>query len=150
IFGPFLNALRLIRAAVETRENGSFVVGINDIRVARIGNDVAAFAASNSVPVAAINETAIAARLDADRRVVLLRAINAIEKIVVGGHVIKLRGALIVLRGPILAAVDGNRRAAIIAVDEPIGILRINPERMMVAVRGVEAFKSFSSVNRAI
>src|SRR4029077_8041008 len=113
-----LNALGLIGAAIEAREDRAFVIGIDDVRIAWIGNDVAAFAAADGVPVAAIDVAVVAARSNADGRVVLLRAVNTIEKIVVGSDVIKLRGRLITLRGPILPAVNGNGGAAIVAVDE--------------------------------
>ena len=79
-----------------------------------------------------------------------MRAVDAIEKIVVGRDVIELRSGLIVLRGPILAPVDGNGCAAVVAVDEAIRIFRINPERVMVAMRRVEPFEGFSGVNGAV
>jgi len=62
-------------------------------------------AAAHGVPVRAVNEAVIAARQDADGGVVLLRAVNTIGKIVVGGDVIELPGVLVHLRGPVLAAV---------------------------------------------
>ena len=80
----------------------------------------------------------------------MLRAVDAIEKIVVRRDVIELRGGLIVLRGPVLASVDGNRGATVVAVDEAIGIFEIDPQGVMVAVRRVDALKSFAGVNGAI
>src|SRR2546429_9914782 len=74
----------LFRSAIEAREDRAFVVGVNDIRIARIGNDIAALPAADGVPVAAVNKAAITARLDAHRRVVLLRAVNRSEERRVG------------------------------------------------------------------
>src|SRR5256884_4893780 len=140
----------LFRSAIEAREDRAFVVGVNDIRIARIGNDIAALPAADGVPVAAVNKAAITARLDAHRRVVLLRAVNTIEKIVVRRDVIELRGRLVVLRGPISAAVNRDGGTAVVAVDQAIGILRIDPQSVMIAVRRVEALESFASVDGPI
>ena len=104
--GPFLDALRLAGAAIEAREDGPLVVGVNDVRIARVGDDVAAFAAADGIPIAAIDVAVVAAGADADRGIVLLGAIDSVEKIIVGGDVIKLRGWLVALRGPIFPAVD--------------------------------------------
>src|SRR5256884_440965 len=140
----------LFRSAIEAREDRAFVVGVNDIRIARIGNDIAALPAADGVPVAAVNKAAITARLDAHRRVVLLRAVNTIEKIVVRSDVIELRGRLVVLRGPISAAVNRDGGTAVVAVDQAIGILRIDPQSVMIAVRRVEALESLASVDGPI
>ncbi len=137
-------------AAIEAREDGAFVIGIDDVRIARIGNDVAAFAAADSVPIAGENRAVIAARADADGRVVLLRAVDAILKIVVGGDVIELRGGLVVLRGPVLAAVDTDGGAAVVAIDHAIGVVGIDPESVMIAVRRVDAFERFAAIVRTV
>src|SRR5207247_8886003 len=102
------------------------------------------------VAVAAVNKGALTARLDAHRRVVLLRAVNTIEKIVVRSDVIELRGRLVVLRGPISAAVNRDGGTAVVAVDQAIGILRIDPQSVMIAVRRVEALESLASVDGPI
>src|SRR5712664_4146169 len=79
---PLLDALGLTGAAIEAGEDGPLVVGINDVRIARVRDDVAAFTAADGIPVAAIDEAAVTAGADADRRIILLGAIDAIEKIV--------------------------------------------------------------------
>ncbi len=122
-----LNALGLIGAAIEARENWAFVVSVNDIGIARVHGDGAAFTAAHGVPVGAIDEAVVAARSNADGRVVLLGAINTIEKISVGSNVIELRGGLVVQGGPIFSAIHGDGCAAIVAVDHAIGIVGIDP-----------------------
>jgi len=146
ILGPFLDALGLAGAAIEAREDGAFVVGVNDVRIARVGNDVAAFAAAHGVPIALEDRSVIAARANAERRVVLLRAVDAILKVVVGGDVVKLRGRLIVLRSPVFAAVDADGGAAVVAVDHAIGIVGIDPESVIVAMGGIEACEGLAAV----
>src|SRR5258708_17855229 len=61
---------------------------------------------------------------------------------------VELPCGLVVLRGPILAAVDGNGCAAVIAVDDAIGIVGIDPETMMVAVGRIEAVECLATVVR--
>src|SRR5258708_38979099 len=61
---------------------------------------------------------------------------------------VELPCGLVVLRGPILAAVDGNGCAAVIAVDDAIGIVGIDPETMMVAVGRIEAFECLATAVR--
>src|SRR5207249_7885726 len=109
----------------------------------------AALASAYGIPVRAIDVATVAGGGDTDGRIVLLRAVNAIRKIIVGGHVIKLRRRLIILRGPVFSAVDGNCGAAIIAVDQAIGIVRIDPQAVVIAVGSIEAFKGFAAIVRA-
>ncbi len=63
---------------------------------------------------------------------------------------IELRRRLIPLRGPILAAIDGNSGAAVVAVDHAVGTVGINPQSVVVAVRGVQAFEGFAAVDGAV
>src|SRR5438876_10637051 len=84
----------------------AFVVGIDDVPIAWIGHDEAAFSATGYEPIFASDHAGIAAAGDTDVRVVLLRAVNVVRERVVYSDVVKLRGGLVVLRRPILAAVS--------------------------------------------
>src|SRR6266581_3938610 len=145
---PLLDVLHLVGAAVEAGNVAEVGAGINDVRIARGNGNVAAFASAHSLPVRAVDVSAVAGSGNTNGGIVLLRAIDAVRKIVVRGHMIELRGGLIPLRGPILAAIDGNGCAAVIAVDKAIGIVRINPQAVVIAVRGIEAFEGFAAVVR--
>ncbi len=136
-------------AAIEAREDGPLVVGVNDVRIARVRDDVAAFAATDGIPVAAIDEAVVASRADTDGGIVLLGAVDAIEKIIVGGDVIKLRGWLIALRGPIFPAVDGDRSAAVISVDDAVRIVGVHPQTVMIAVRRVQTIPGLAAIHGA-
>jgi hypothetical protein len=124
---PLLDVLDLVGAAIEARDVAEVGAGVDDVRIARVHGDIAAFAATDGIPVGAIDEATIAGSGDADGRVVLLRAIDAVGKVIVGGHMIELRGGLVILRGPVFAAVNGNGGATVIAVDQAIGIVGVNP-----------------------
>src|SRR5437868_210066 len=126
----------------------ALAVRINDVPVARIGNYKTALAVAGWIPIFAADRPGIGAARDANVRVVLLRAINVIRKRVVDGYVIKLRGRLIVLRCPTLAAIDRNARTAVVRVADAIRILRINPQTVMIAMARGKQIKRFAAINR--
>ena len=84
---------------------------------------------------------------DAHRGVVLLRTVDVVRKIVVERDAIKLRRRLI-LFGPASPAVVGDIRAAVVALDHPVGIVRSDPEIVVVAMRNIDRAKSDCAVIR--
>src|SRR4029077_1276239 len=136
-------------AAIEARQEWAFVIGIDDVGIARVRDDVTAFAAADGGPIAAIDVAVIGAGGDADGGIVLLRAVDAIEEIVVGGDVVELGGGLIVLRSPIFAGVNADGGAAVVTVDHAGRIVGIDPQSVVVAVRSQEALEGFAAVGGA-
>ncbi len=63
---------------------------------------------------------------------------------------IKLRGGLVVDAGPALRAVRGNRRAAVVSVDEALRIGGIDPQPMVVAVRHAQHVERLATIIRAV
>ena len=61
---------------------------------------------------------------------------------------VELRRRLIVLSAPALAGVERDRHAAVVRVGEIPGILRVDPEVVIVAVRGRQRREPYSSINR--
>src|SRR2546429_3204559 len=104
--------------------------GVYVLRVARVGSDVASFAPADLIPVLRADDALVVAAGDGDGAVVLLCAVDAIRPVVVDGDVIELRCRLVVLRSPAPAAIDGNRRAAVVAIDQPPGIAGVDPQRV--------------------
>src|SRR5579871_6908282 len=104
-FRPRRNGLDLAGSLVEAGERALVIAGVDDVRIGRIGRDIAGFAAAHRIPVRTIDASAVAAAGDGDGSVVLLRAVNTIRNLVVGDDVIELRGGLVVLACPGLAAV---------------------------------------------
>ncbi len=82
---------------IEASDLAAVGAGVDDLRIGGIGSDVAAFAAADAVPVGSIDSAIRAGAGDADRGIVLLRAVDVIRKTVVCDYVIELRGGLIVL-----------------------------------------------------
>ena len=84
----------------------------------------------------------------ADRAVVLLRAIDAVGELCVGREMVELRGQLVVNSGESLSAVVAYARAAVVAFDHASRIARVNPEVVVVAVRGIHLCPRLAAVNR--
>src|SRR5438093_12807484 len=78
----------------------------DDGRIARLHRDVAALAAARLDPVDRGDRAAMRLARKADGPVVLLRAVDAIGPLIVGAHVIELRGRLVVDRRPRLRAIE--------------------------------------------
>src|SRR5207249_8113717 len=72
----------------------------------------------------------------ADRAALLLPAVDPIRKLIVGDHVVELRGRLVVPRAPGLAAVDRNDRALIAGDQDDLWIIGIDPDGVVIITAG--------------
>src|ERR1700730_7942346 len=133
--GMYRDIAQVAGAMIVARDLPALGVRVDDLRVAWIGRDVATLAATDLIPVLPVDDAFVVAAGDGDRGVVLLCSVDAIGPVVVHGDVIELRGWLIVQLSPALAAIDGNGRAAVVAVDQAPGIARVYPQRVMITVR---------------
>src|SRR5262249_51766958 len=127
------NGPGLPRAAVVAGDVAAVFAGVDDLGVAGIEGDVPGLAAADILPVAdhdAARETVARVGLGAD---VLHTAADAVRDAVVAADVIELgdrqRWAV-----PRRAAIDGDVHAAVVAVDDPPRIFRVDPDVVMVAV----------------
>src|SRR5580704_3134185 len=123
---------------------------VDNFRIGRIGSDVAAFAATDVVPIGSIDPALDAGAGDTYGGVVLLRAVDVIGEAVVDGDVVELRGRLIIFRRPGFRTVGRDGCAAVVSIDQAIGIGGIDPQAMIIAVRRVHRRECFSAVVRAI
>src|SRR5205823_4944645 len=147
--GMYRDVAQVAGAVIVARHLPAVGIGVDDLRVARVGCDVAAFAPADLIPVLPADDALVVTAGDGDGAVVLLRAVDAIRPVVVHGDVIELRRRLIVLRSPALAAIDGDGRAAVIAVDQAPGIARVYPQRVMIAVRRRQQLEILAAVGGA-
>ena len=76
-------------------------------------------------------------------------AVEAVGEGVVDRQVIELRRGLVVLRAPALAAVERDRRTAVVAVDHVAAVHRVDPERVIVAVLRRQHLEALPAVDRA-
>src|SRR5689334_21848943 len=126
----------------------AFTVRINDVPVPRIGNDEPAFTTTSLKPILATDYSRVRAARNTDIRIVLLRAVNVVRERDIHGHVIELRGWLVVLSGPIFAAISGNRRAAITHIGDSVWVRWIDPESVMISVPCRHQVEGLSAIDR--
>src|SRR6266568_7784883 len=134
IDGPYGDVLLLLGALVELGDYTAARSCVNNVRITRIWKDVAALSATYVIPVLAADVPIIAAAGNADSTVVLLCSVEVIQHAVIGGDVIELRGWLVVLRTPTLAAINADGSAAVISVNHALRIHGIDPQAVMVAM----------------
>src|SRR6185437_8184965 len=136
------------RVGVEASEQTAVRSREHYVRRIRTNRDVAALAAANVVPVIVRDSAFLAARA-AQRGSILLRATNAIRE--VGGRldVIEL-SACLVFRSPRLAAVIADRRATVVRFDHSLGVVRCDPQIVIVAVRNADRLVCLSPVGRVV
>ena len=80
------------------------------------------------------------------RRIVLLRAVDAIRILVVHGHLIDFGGRLVILRTPGAAAIQRNVGAAVVRLHHELRVLRIDPDIVVVAMRRVGAAERLAAI----
>src|SRR5882757_8441030 len=118
IYRPRIYRLCFASAVIVAGDFAAVRSRVDDFRIRRIGRDVTALAAANIVPIGAIDGAVRAGAGNADGGVVLLRSVDVIRKTVVGGHVVKLRGGLVVNAAPALRTVGRDSGAAVVPVDQ--------------------------------
>ena len=119
---------------------------VDDLRVVGADDDVAALAAAGEVAVAPGDAGVVDAAGHGQAGVVLLRAVDVVRIPGVGGEVIELGGRLVEDRRPGGAAVDGDVGAAVVALDHAAGIRGVDPEVVVVAVRGGDLGEGLAAV----
>src|SRR5262249_56189692 len=119
-----------------TRIQSRQVAADDDGRTKRICNDVTISLRRDRSPVAERNFAVIATTFDPDRPAFLLAAVKPVRKRVVRADVIQLCRRLVVPRAPTLSAVHGNDRALIRAQQNDVGIIRIDPNILIIVATG--------------
>ena len=133
VVGPRVDVALEAVAQILSREQRAIASGVDDVRIVGARCDVAGFAAAGVEPVRAVDAARLPAR-SAECAVVLLRAADAIGKVVRRDHVIELRRGE-VLVAPRAAAVGRDARAAVVAFDHALVVIRRDPEVVRVPVR---------------
>jgi hypothetical protein len=134
-FGPYRNALDLVRAPVKARDVALIVAGIHNVRVEWRGRNISRFSAPDGIPFVAANRAVIAAAGNRDGGIILLCAIDVVRRPRIRDDVVELRRRLVVFTCPGLAAIQADCNATVVRRDHSFCILRIDPQTVIVAVR---------------
>ena len=121
---------------------------VNHIGIAGIYSNVATFAATYFAPLFLRAKGRIKTAGDGNGGIVLLGAVQAIRKLIVEGEAVKLRGWLVQLAAPGAACVEGDASPAIIALNQDVGIVWIDPQHVGIAMRNIDAGETFPPIDR--
>src|SRR3989442_13329253 len=136
VVGPGVDRPLLSGVVVVARDEAAVTPCEDDVRIVLTRGDPAALAAPHVVPILLRDPDAIGAGRDAHRAVVLLGAAQHVREVGGGDDVIELGSRLVALGGPRSAAVAADRRTAVVAVDHPRGVVRVGPQRVVIADPG--------------
>ena len=131
LVGPPVIALQRARAAGA----GAHGAAIDDVGILRMHRDEAALAGARIAAIPQRDRAPHPGAGRADRRVVLLRAIDAVRILVVDVDPVELPGQLVVDRRPGFAAVERHAGAAVIALHHPLRVGGVDPQVVVVAMR---------------
>src|SRR2546423_2609697 len=132
----WLDGPRLVRLAVDAPDLTALVFGVDVVLIGGIYEHPESVAAIHVLPAAA-GDAARVLRISDPRAVVLQPTVNVVRTIVVDTHMVELRDRQVVRLPPFVAAVEGIPDAAIVAGDDAIGGVRIDPEIVEVPVRSI-------------
>ena len=124
------------------------VPGVGQLGSARGHGDVAALAAGHVQPVGLGREAAVAPRGHADGRVVLLSSVEPPGELLIHGEPIELGGGLVADGGPVLAPVERDHRAPVVRLHHDPGVVRIDPQVVVVPVRNADGLERLAGVHR--
>ena len=145
---PDVDAAALIVRVVKAVEIALVVATVDDVVVVRIDGVIRTFTAGGNLPVAFRDCDTVGAMHNANRRVVLLRAVDAIGKVIVRGNSIELHGRLVVVRRPAVATVGRNLRTTIVGDDHALVVVRIDPQVVVIAVRRIVQTERHTAIRR--
>ena len=141
--GPHIDEPEKSGSMIEAADESAVVATICDIRIIGARLDEAGLAA-DIVPLAARNAARESAGA-ADAGIVLLRAADAIGKVIGGLDVIELRRREILI-GPRLPARVRHACTAVAGLDHALSIVRRDPQIVIVSVRLVQYGEVLSTV----
>src|SRR5439155_9684114 len=118
----------------------------------RVGGDVGVFVGPDGVPVAVGDLAVVAPADNAGGAALLLGAINVIGELVIGDHMVKLGGGLVVPGAPGLPAVDADDRSLVPGEKNDVGVIRIEPDGVIIIAAGsaLEGGERLAGVGGAI
>src|SRR5215467_11259709 len=105
---------------------------VDDVGIERIRRDVPVLLDAHRSPIAKGDLAVRAAADDSYRTAFLLGAVDPVGESVVGDHMVKLRGRLVVPGAPGRAAVEADSRPLIAAERDDARIAGVNPDTLVI------------------
>ena len=119
---------------------------VNYVRIIGFDSDESAFTCSGKSAFLKRNCTVSTGTWNTDACVVLLRRINTIGEFIVNVHAVKLSGKLVINCGPRFSAVIGNTSSTVVALHHALGVIRVDPEVVIITMRSSDFRKISSTV----
>ena len=125
---------------VAAREVAVLRFGVDDVRVGGVDAGVEAVAALHGDPVLVADAGGLQAGAGAAPGVVVLQAAaDAVGLLEIVGDFVELAERDVVQVAPVAAAIPGHPDAAVVAVEDVVGIRRVDPDGVDIAVDIAEA-----------
>ena len=132
--GLRLNVARRHRPAIDPPDEAALRFDVHGLRIGGVGHNPEAVAAVEVLPASVADSAAVGGVADPGA-VVLQPAEDVVGVRSVDSHVIELRDRKVLLPPPPVPAVEGLPEPAVVAADDVLWILRVDPEIVPVAVR---------------
>src|SRR6516225_9341914 len=145
---PWTHASVLVSAPIILQKQAVIAAAICILGITRLRHAISAFAVCRSMPGGEGNQSLAVGARPFKRAFVLLRAVDVIRKLVVDIHVVKLAGGLIVLGAPSLTAIRRYGGAAVVAFEQDLGVVRVDPHYVIVAMRCAQFGECFAAIMR--
>ena len=143
--------LHLLTGCFIINSKSSFTIRIDNIWISRLWHGRARFATSN------IDEKCICTRLGTEWRhtwncyravIILLTSIQPVWILIIHFHRVEFSCRLIKLSGPAFSGVLGNVSSTVICLNPNSGVIWVNPNIMIIAMRSGNGFPGFTSIKR--
>jgi hypothetical protein len=134
VTGERLDVARLVGLAVNAPDVAALRLGVDVVGVFGVGEHPEAVAAVHVLPLR-VADAAGVGRVADPGRVVLQPAVDAEGSLHVHAHVVELRDGQVLRFPPAVAAVVGVPESAVVADDEVVCVVGVDPEVVEVAVR---------------
>ena len=155
VLGPHVDEAHLPGAMVVALERPAAArraadgADVEDVGVLRVHRHVAALPGAGDAAVLPGDGAVVGARRHADAGVVLLGAVDEVMRgAAVGVHGVELGGELVVDRAPRGAGVERDVGATVVALDHPPVVARVDPQVVVVAVRGGHLLEVRAGIGR--
>ena len=121
---------------------------VNDVRIIGFDHNKSALTCSGKSAFLKRYCTVCTGTRNADAGVVLLGGIDAIGKLIVDVHAVKLGGKLVVNRRPSFSAVIRNTSSTVVSLHHSLRIFRVDPKVVIVSVRSSDFAEISTAVGR--